>query len=82
MCKIRADLSSIPRSKFQRKKSATPGKPEKLLVEYNIEMTMDSAAISFKLVIDGQYPFLSSLAFAYRGKCVDVQYGSVKTEFV
>lgn len=58
LCKLRADLSSIPRSKFERKKSATAGQPERLILNYSIEMTMDSAAISFKLVVDGQLAIL------------------------
>lgn len=66
------------------KKSATLGKPEKLIVNYSIEMTMDSAAISFKLIIDGQYhPFPCRLILFYlREKILGTEYGSVKTEFV
>lgn len=53
VCKLRADLSTIPKTKFEKKKSATPGRPDKYILNYNVEMTMDSASISFRMVIDG-----------------------------
>lgn len=66
------------------KESATLGKPNQLIVNYSIEMTMDSGAISFKMVVDGQYhPFPCRLIiFCLREKILGTEYGSVKTEFV
>lgn len=87
ICKLRADLSSIPKSKFEKRKSASPGKPDKYILNYSVEMTMDSAAISFRMVIDGQYLSPSSLVHSLGETWADlvvigVEYGSVKTEFV
>lgn len=52
-CRLSADLSTIPRSKFTRRKSKKLGDPDQYQITYELEMTMDSASISFVLLIDG-----------------------------
>ncbi|RPB17681.1 actin-like ATPase domain-containing protein [Morchella conica CCBAS932] len=53
VCRLSADLSTIPRSKLTRRKSKTLGDPDQYQISYDLEMTMDSASISFVMLIDG-----------------------------
>ncbi|KAI5850386.1 hypothetical protein DFP73DRAFT_539181 [Morchella snyderi] len=53
VCRLKADLSTIPRSKFKRRKSKTLGEQDQYQISYDLEMTMDSASISFVMLIDG-----------------------------
>lgn len=55
VCRLSADLSTIPRSKLTRRKSKTLGDPDQYQISYDLEMTMDSASISFVMLIDGMF---------------------------
>lgn len=63
-CRLSADLSTIPRSKFTRRKSKKLGDPDQYQITYELEMTMDSASISFVLLIDGMF-ILSTPSMIY-----------------
>lgn len=83
--KLRA---KVPKSKYTRTKSATPGEADKYKLAYGLDMVTDSGIAVFKMMVDGQY-----LSFPHFGSVkmekswvditsIGVECGSMSTEYV
>ena len=53
LCKVKADLSSVPESKFIRAKGS-PGGDDYFIVEFRLEMVVDNSKLKFFLVFGGE----------------------------